>query len=137
MSRRNLRIEIPRNPSDVIELGDAIVAKHTADGVASPLAVADVDAMKLLLQQVKDKNTLAEQLHRDAETATADRKTATGTAQGQNSSTPNTMIYYFGKFRNQLAGLFLGQEHRLGDWGYNVDTSPSSGGTPPPPPPGP
>ena len=137
MSRRNLRIRIPRNPKKVIELGNAIVAKHTADGPASPLDAADMTAMGVLLAQVRAKDVASEQLHRDAETATSERKTATGTAQGQNSTTPNTMLFYFRKVRSRLTARFLGQEQLLGDWGFEVDTSPQSNGSPPPPPPGP
>ncbi|HLG36209.1 MAG TPA: hypothetical protein VI757_15125 [Bacteroidia bacterium] len=127
-----MRIEIPRKAKKLMKLGKDIAAKHLVDGPASPLDNADVTAMDALLSTATTADDQSEQLHRDAETATEGRDNALGIGAGQNIATIGTIINYVRKFRNRLTGKFLGEEHRLGDWGYTVDTSP-----PPPPPPPP
>lgn len=132
MARRNVRIEIPRKAKKLLKLARDIAAKHAADGPASPLNVADIAAMNLLVADATLEDDQSEQLHRDAETATEGRDISLGIGDGQTAATPDTIIFFVRKFRNRLTSEYLGQEHRLGDWGYTVDTSPP----PPPTPPG-
>ena len=133
MARRSVRISIPRKAKKLLKLAKDIAAKHLADGPASKLDDADVTAMNALLVNAVKDDDKSEQLHKDAETSTEGRDNGLGIGEGQNAATTGTIMFYVRKFRNRLTGEFLGQEQRLGDWGYTVDTSPRSSSPPSPP----
>lgn len=130
MASPNIRVIIPDNVIEKIELSDRVIAKHLADGAGSQLLglnMADFEGKNTIS---KTKHALAKQLERDAENATEDRDLALGIHESQNAQTPGTVDFYLRSIRDVLLGLHKGQEQNLGDWGFVVDTSPKQPNTP-------
>ncbi len=69
------------------------------------------------------KHVLAKKLSREAEAATKARNLALGKGKDQQSTTPGTVLFYVTSIRDVLLGLFKGQEHKLRNWGFDVDVS--------------
>jgi hypothetical protein len=65
-------------------------------------------------------NDLAGNLYKQAEKATETRDKAFG----PNATTPGYVRFFVTSARDVLAGLNKGSEHKLGDWGFEVDASP-------------
>lgn len=125
---------IPGNSTQIVKLAKSIVAKHVADGVASPLPAANLTQLQTLLTDADTSLSVSKKLYRSAEKATQKRNKLLGIARGQNTQTENTLLFFLISFRDFLLGLHRGAEQTLGDWGYTVNMSIY---TPPPPPPTP
>lgn len=107
--------------SDVsIKLGVDVVAKHNADGENSKLNVLDMNKMEDLVTLVSAKNTLALQKARDKVLAFEDRDIALGIAPGHQIGETDTVYYYIKATRDILHGVYKGNEHVLGNWGFTV-----------------
>lgn len=126
MSRKNVRVVIPRNPDELIQLSESIVAKHNEDPVASPLAGLDMAAFEALVTSASAKSAEVKQIRMDAETATEDRDTLLGHRKDQNSNTVGTVLNYVVRCREILLGTFKGEEQHLGDFGFEVNQSSTS-----------
>ena len=121
MARKTVRVELPSNkPDDFIKLGRNIHAKHVADGPASKLDPAKMDALKALLDLAEPKNSQAKQLDGQAQTLRQARDTSLGTADGQNAQTPGTGLNLVTYARDQLLLSEAGNEEALSLWGFNV-----------------
>ncbi|MBK5285103.1 MAG: hypothetical protein JJE25_06840 [Bacteroidia bacterium] len=119
MAKVNFRVTIPDNPQELNGLGRRIYNKHLLDGAGSvlaPLDMADFDA-KLTFSATRDADSA--QLSRDKETAFEERDNALGINDGN----PDTVDFYVKSSRDVLLGFNKGKEHKLGDWGFNVNTS--------------
>lgn len=115
------RVKIPKNKDAAIKLAQAILAKHIADGAASPLSGLNIPDMTAKTTTADTQNQLSAKLYRDAETATQNCDNAIGA----DFTTPGTVNYYNTSARDILAGLFKGNEQKLGSWGFEVDQSPA------------
>ena len=113
------RIIIPKNKAAAIKLAQAILAKHQADGAASPLAALNIADMTGKTTTADTQNQLAAKLYRDAETATQN----CDLALGADYTTPGRVNYYLAAARDILGGIYKGNEQKLGDWGFEVDQS--------------
>jgi hypothetical protein len=113
------RIKIPKNKDAAIKLSQAILKKHQADGAASPLTPLNITDMTAKTGTADTQNQLAAKLYRDAETATQN----CDLAMGADFTTPGTVNYYNASVRDLLAGIYKGNEQKLGDWGFEVDQS--------------
>lgn len=123
------RINIPRNPDELIALAKSITDKHTADGAGSPLAGLEMADMVTKTTTADTENKTATKLYRDAEKATQNRDNALGSE----NPVKGTVNHYVRSVRDVLAGLYKGNEQKLGDWGFEVDSSARGGSTPTPP----
>ena len=126
MGKRNLRVEIPRNSDDLLKLAKLIIAKHLADGVNSKLAGMDMSRFTDKTTEADDHHILGAQLRRDSEKSTERRDHSLGLARGQKSTEEDTVIYFVTSARDLLMGLYRGQEHELGDYGFIIATSPKT-----------
>ena len=124
MGRRNLRVEIPRNAEELLKLAKRIIEKHLADGVASELNGVDMAGFT-------DQHTIADLAHekadqkkRESEQEREQRDLALGLAKIQKSTEKGTILYLVTSIRDTLQGKFRGEEHKLGAWGFNIETSP-------------
>jgi len=115
------RINVPNSADPMIGLAKKIKDKHTADGAASPLGALNMADLAAKTQTADDKNQLAAKLYRDAEAATQARDLALGLK----SAAPGTVAQYVRSVRDVLAGIYKGNEKKLGDWGFEVDDSPT------------
>lgn len=116
------RVKIPKNKDAAIKLAKAILAKHQADGAASPLAALNIQDMTAKTGTADTQNQLSAKLYRDAETATQN----CDNAMGADYTTPGTVNCYLTAARDILAGINKGNEQKLGDWGFEVDQSPAA-----------
>lgn len=118
-----VNIPIPRRAAEITTLSNSIVAKHTADGAASPLPADIMTDFAAALTQANALLAQSAQLKRDAEKATQQRNKLIGFAKEQNSKSPNTLLSAITAVRNLLLGHFRGAEQTLGDWGFTVNMS--------------
>jgi len=115
------RIKVPTSSDPLVSLAQKINTKHTADAAASPLAALNMADFTIKTKTADDQNKLGAQLYRDAEKATQARDVALG----NKSSGPGTVAQYVRSVRDVLAGIYKGNEKKLGDWGFEVDDSPA------------
>lgn len=113
------RVILPKNKGLAIQLAQAILAKHKADGAASPLSALNMADMTDKTTAADTQNQLSEKLYRDAETATQN----CDLAMGADYTTPGTVNYYLAAVRDLLLGIYKGNEQKLGDWNFVVDQS--------------
>ena len=135
MPKGAVSVPLDLRASKMADLAREIIAKHTADGAASPLPASHMVPLQDLLTEVTPLITATEKIQRDAETATQARNVVLGIGKGQKSTTPGTVYNYVIRLRKILLGHFRGTEQRLGDWGYTVNMSGPA--TPPATPPTP
>jgi hypothetical protein len=110
-------VDIPANPKLLIALALAVKAQDEKLADASPLkAIKNWTAFAALA-------TTADAQEKQAETATENREIALG-QDGQLRE--NTVRYFVLAARDLLMGANKGNEHVLGDYGYIVDTLPST-----------
>jgi hypothetical protein len=119
MPNPNFRVTIPTNPQQLNGLGKRINAKHVADGAGSVLTPLDMADFSSKVTLSKTKDTLAKQLNRDKEKAFEERDNALGINMGL----PETVDFYVKSSRDVLLGFNKGKEHKLGDHGFNVNSS--------------
>jgi hypothetical protein len=118
-----MRINIPSNPDQLISLAQSVLAQHTKLGAASPLnGIEGIANFGAQVDTADTNNDLADTLYKQAETATENRDKALG----PNATTPGYVRYFVTSARDVLAGLNKGNEHKLGDWGFEVDASPQA-----------
>lgn len=125
MSKKRVKVKIPRKPDELIQLGEDIIAEHTAQGAGSPLNGLDIPAFTARVAAAKTKNQEQKQLRRNAETA---RDDLLGKKKGQNSTTEGTVLNFIVRSRNMLLGKHKGSEQHLGDFGFEVSQSGQSNG---------
>lgn len=119
-----MRVEIPGNAEDLVKLGKAILARHTALGAASPLnGIEGIENFEPQTTTADTQNELAKNLNKQAEAANEARDRALG-HNGQLRE--GTVRYFINSSRDVLLGLNKGKEHKLGDWGFNVNASAQS-----------
>jgi hypothetical protein len=125
--KNTVRVIIPRNAFELIEWAKDALSKHEADGVDSRVKVIDTEDLVAKVLIGEQAHLLAEDLGRLKENETEQRNVALGLKNGQNSDTENTVRYLVLCVRDFLLGSFRGEEQRLGDWGFEVNTN-SKGG---------
>ncbi|MBI4932209.1 MAG: hypothetical protein HY841_15730 [Bacteroidetes bacterium] len=135
--KKRVRVKIPRNAAKLIELAMNIL-KHKASATgnagaaaSNPLASIDMDELMRKTTVSDTEHTLALQLKKDSETAIDLRNHALGIAKDQLSSTDSTVYFFVKAIRDVLLGVYKGQEHKLGDYGFEVDESPKRSSTAP------
>jgi len=97
MARKTLRVEIPKNPEECIKLAGKVIAKHLADGAASPLTGIGMADMAQKQTVADQQNTLSGTLYSQAEKATQNRDLALG----GDTSTDGTV-----RFSSRQCGIF-------------------------------
>jgi len=124
MAKNNIRIKVPRNIEKLEKLMDDILVKHVADGAASPLN--NVIGANILTDFAVIKADIARliQMRKDAETLTEKVQLAMGLRRGQKLNERNSIRFIVTSVRDILMGNYLGQEQSLGDWGFEVNSSP-------------
>ena len=121
MPKAPLRINIPTKPDKLIELAQAILLKNGDLGANSPLKTLRISDFQNLTVTADTKNKLSKNLYKQAERATEERDIALG-HDGPLSA--NTVRFFVASARDLLSGIYKGNEQALGDWGFEVDTSP-------------
>jgi len=118
-----MRVEVPTNPSDLLDLAAKIRDKHTQDGDASLLKPLKVEVVSPSIDEANGHDDRAASLRKQAEKETEAR---------------DVMLEPIRKFvrqsRDLLLGVYADNPHTLGDWGFTVDESPRGGNAPTPAP---
>ena len=121
MSRKTVRVEIPTGRvDDLIALCQGVLAKHTADGLASPLDAAKMAKFQSAVGPADTNNTQAKQLDGQAQTLRQQRDTLMGIADGQSAATKDTGLNLLTCARDQLLLVNEGNEEALSQYGFNV-----------------
>ena len=124
MANKTVRVDIPTNPKLLIALALALKAQDEKLADASPLkGIKNWAAFAALATTADAQQKQADLLSQQAETATENREIALG-QDGQLRE--NTVRFFVLAARDLLMGANKGNEHVLGDFGYVVDTSPST-----------
>lgn len=147
MSRKTIKVVIPENAEELIDLSKLIYQKHVLDAGTGPLNGLNMTDFDMKTQSANTFHLQSEQLHRDAVTATQNRDLALGLSEGQTSMQPGTVDFYVRSIVDVLLGHFRGNEQKLGDYGFTVvegtastkskpaEPTPAPGPTPGPVPP--
>ncbi len=109
------RVVIPTNPSELLQLAQAIKQKHDALGDASPLKSLDWAANGTVIAQATEFDGQATQLRRDAEKATASRDNLVENV--------NELVR---QCRDILLGIYRSNPRTLGDFGFDVTDTPQT-----------
>jgi hypothetical protein len=116
MKTYSIRIVIPTNVGELINLARLIFNKHTADGKASPLnALSDYtwDEFGPKIEEALAKHNEAEEFTRRAEQAYRDRDRIIGNLDGLVKAS-----------RDLLKAAFRKTPKKLGEWGFEVNDTP-------------
>ena len=120
MSRKTIKVEIPVNAEELIDLAKLIHQKHVLDAGTGPLNGLNMTDFDTKTQSANTFHLQSEALHRDAVTATQNRDLALGLSEGQTSMQPGTVDFYVRSVVDVLLGHFRGNEQKLGDYGFIV-----------------
>ena len=120
MSRKTIKVVVPENAEELMDLSKLIYQKHVADGGTGPLNGLNMTDFDAKTQSADAFHLQSEQLHRDAVTATQNRDLALGLSEGQTSMQPGTVDFYVRSIVDVLLGHFRGNEQKLGDYGFTV-----------------
>lgn len=118
MASTKMRVPIPSNPQDLLNLATDISTKNTADGATSPLnSMKDyswaVEAPKLV--QAQAKHDEAEEYKKKMETAYKERDLIMTNVKGIIRAS-----------RDILMGINSNNMKRLTEWGFSVESTPAS-----------
>lgn len=119
MTKTIFRVFIPINPQEMIELGEAIDAKHTADALNSPLIFMDMDGFKDQVIAAKAQDVIASEKSNLKDIAFENRDVALGI----NANVSGTVDYYVKAARDILVGFYKNHEDALTTWGFDVTKS--------------
>ena len=123
MANNRYRVDIPTNPSEIIDLLKKIKTKHEGLAASSPLGGLKWSVNSPSLSTADEKNQLSIQLHRDGETATGARDVEIPVLTDAIRSA-----------RDVLMGLNRDNPDALGDFGFDVSDARSGGDSPAPTP---
>jgi len=125
MSKKNYRIAIPDNVKEYKDLIKNIDAQNDALGASSPLVgkTAAIKQAVIDITRAKEADEEADALRRQAEALTEER----------NTLWKETVLSAERGWRTILEGEYIENVHKMGDFGYEINTSPQSGGAEPAP----
>lgn len=115
MANTKPRVNIPKNPTQKLDLASRIFAKHTSMAVASPLNALQSHTWTVNGPEVANAQTFnqqAEEYSRQAEEAYRKRDLLLSELDESIKST-----------RDLLLGIYRDNPKELGQWGFEVDDS--------------
>lgn len=118
MSEVKMRVEIPKNPKELLLLATSIYTKHTNDGDSSPLLLINDFSWKI----EGPKLVSAEAKHQEAEKYKKLMEAAYRERDLMMADTANIVR----ASRDILSGINRENMKRLGEWGFTVDASAAS-----------
>ncbi len=114
MSTNRVRIDLPTNAEDRINLAKAIAGKHAELGNASPLG-------QLKWDKITPAVTAAETAHRESKRLQAQAEAATQTRD----AALETIVTFLRASRDVLSGVHADEMRKLGDYGFTVSATAS------------
>ena len=123
MANNQYKVEIPRNPTELIALLSKVATKHAALGAASPLTALKWGENLPKLAEAKAQDQLSDDFHRQAEKAT-----------GERDKYVPAITEFIRSIRDVLLGIYRDNPDALGDFGFKVSDSSSAPAPAPTPP---
>ena len=124
MARTTLRIPLPSNPDLLIKLLETIGTEHakreTAAPGSSPLKADDITAISGIAATAKADRLKAKELAAQSSALLEKGQKALGLAEGQNTRTEKTGLFYAAKVRGTLTSAMRGEENQLETYGFKV-----------------
>ncbi len=122
MSRKDVRVDIPIGSIDKsVVLADAILAKHIAMGVNSPLTgQVDMTVFGTVITDIKASRTPAISDGRQKEAWNEEALRIIGIGKGQSLQDSGTVYWYINKVHHFFIFKFKGNEEQASLWGFNV-----------------
>ncbi len=115
-----IRVAIPRNAEELLELAQKVVAHHNAMGNASPLSIIDMTALENITNAAQLEHVDGETLRKQAELATERERNLLGISKYQNVNTKGTVLHFLTSIRDICLGVYKGEERELGSFGFDV-----------------
>ena len=106
------RVEIPKNPKEMLDLASKVYAKHNIDGPSSKLSILDWNIVGPTIVLSLEKHNLAEDLNRQRDKAYEERDILMQKIEATLKSS-----------RDVLSGVYIAEMKKLGEWGFNVYSS--------------
>ncbi len=123
MGGRKYRIEIPRNPDSLMELGDDIYAKHQQDGDQSPIPQTMADDLKGANDKAKIEKGIQDDQKKESVRLTRDLNLELGIMNNDSSYQSGTMKYCIKSVRDVLSGNYRSNLRKLNEWGFDIVAS--------------
>jgi len=118
--KKTFRIVIPTKVDEFFTLFDNVLTKHQNDGAGSVLQIlnmADAESKFTIARNAHDE---AEQMSKNVEKAIQKRNVALGLNYDQQSYLQGSILFFIISIRDILLGHLLGEEPKMGQWGYEV-----------------
>lgn len=122
MARKTIKVDVSTDdPTVFIKLTKDIAAKDKALGDKSPLrGLIDMTDFAKDTQEADDLDNEIDRLQAQLAEKLGKRAELLGTADGQNSQTPGTLLFRTLQVRDILLGANRGNEDALQPWGFGV-----------------
>ena len=128
MAKKIVKIDLPiEEPEEFVTLSLAFLQKHLADGATSPLNPLNMTAFQTKAEGARDLRKEAKEEHALGEEQNNQAQVLMGTAEGQTSSTPDTLYYTTTRIRDTLLAIHKVTPEHLNLWGFNVVVSQTGG----------
>ncbi len=118
MAKANVRIPIPTNPADLLDLAEIIQATHVADGEQSPLNALRVSSWPNFGRDVANGKAL----HKEAENLKAQSEL---TYRKRDNILPD-LNESVRASRDLLLGIYRDNPKELSRWGFQVSDTPKA-----------
>ena len=124
MSKKVVRVKIPVNsPGQLLALTRQVVDKHIADGSNSPLSDELMQKLAAILTPAEVHHREANDFAARSQVARGQRDGLLGIGEGQSMASPDTVLNLLTYARDQLLLHYRGQEHGLGEHGFDIVVS--------------
>jgi hypothetical protein len=124
MPRITVKVDVPDNPDDLMDLIGKIIdqdsALNTKSPGSSPLNLKDVTALKAIQAGAQPDRDLIAKLQPQIDAAVQHSETLLGLADGQTVRTEGTGLFLVTKIRDGLLSEYKGQEKQMEGFGYPV-----------------
>ena len=118
-------IRLPRSNAELFQLAENVLAKHTADGINSPLTpFVDMVALSARLNLARMMQAQHAALFVQAKQETETRNAMLGKGASDTTTTAGTLLYEVYKALNIVQAIYRHSPSNWGSWGFDVRTSP-------------
>ncbi len=121
MPNNKYKVEMPRDPTELIALLNSVLTKHTELGAASPLNGLKWAGITPGLTEAGTQDKLSDSLRKQAQKATGER----------DKHLPD-ITEFVRSVRDVLLGIHRDNPDALGDYGFNVSDATSAPAAPVP-----
>lgn len=132
MPRKTVKVDVPREPTDLVNLLLGITKQNKKLGPDSPIGEKLVN-MAEFEERAKRVDILHNEIvkqQRELQQKLAERDGLLGIAKGQNARTEGTLLFETLKIRDSLLAFYRAKEENIKAWGYRVSLGSAAGRRP-------